>query len=130
MNTEKRESGEIENSLRAFRQILRGDAERPDAFWSKQRAGIMAKLQRPAAAVGWRPAWIWAPAAMMGMLCLIFFVQRRSIPAPDIAAGYDQRLLIEVEQALHQESPWALAPAGLITGEIERGASSPPLKTE
>ena len=130
MNTVERESEEIGNGLRAFRQNLRETAEKPDAFWTKQRAGIMEKLQHRVAEFRWRPGLLWAPAAITVVLCLLFFMQRGSIPAPDIAAGYDQKLLIEVEQALHQESPWALAPAGLITGEIERGASSPLGKTE
>jgi hypothetical protein len=130
MNTVERESEEIENVLRAFRQNLREAAERPDEFWMKQRGGIMARLQHSVPVSRWRPAWLWAPAAITIALCFYFFMRRSEAPMPDIAAGYDQKLLIEVEQALRRESPWALIPAALITEEIERGASSPPEKIE
>ena len=80
----------------------------------------MAKLQRPVPALKRRPALLWTPAAIMVVLCLFFFVQSGKAPTPDFATGYDQKLLIEVEQALKQESPWALAPAALITEEIEQ----------
>jgi hypothetical protein len=120
MKTPERESEELNNGLRIFQKNLQEAAERPDAFWMHQRDGIMAKLQRPVLVPKWRPALLWAPAAMMVGLCLFFFVESGKAPTPDFATGYDQRLLIEVEQALNQESAWALAPAALITKEIEQ----------
>lgn len=120
MKTPERESEALKSNLRIFRKNLWEAAEQPDAFWIRQRAGIMAKLQRPVPALKRRPALLWTPAAIMVGLCLFFFVQSGKAPTPDLATGYDQKLLIEVEQALKQESSWALAPAALITEEIEQ----------
>ncbi|MBN1568751.1 MAG: hypothetical protein JXA73_12960 [Acidobacteria bacterium] len=126
MNTEKRESGEIEAVLQVFRQNVREAAVKPDAFWTKQRDGILEKLGRPSVVIRWRPAWIWVPASIAVALCFFISARRSEVPLPDIAAGYDQKLLVEVEQALRRGSPWALAPAELITEEIERGTVSLP----
>ena len=134
MKTLEGESEELKNDLRIFRANLHEAAEKPDAFWMHQRAGIMAKLQRPVPALKRRPALLWAPVAIMVGLCLFFFVKSGKAPTPDLATGYDQKLLIEVEQALKQESSWALAPAALITEEIEQalecGSLLPPSKTK
>ncbi len=126
MSTKKRGSPDIEVGIQAFGQNLREAAKMPDAFWMKQRGYIMEKLPLPTAVIRWRPAWILAPAAVAVALCFFFSVQRSEVPLPDIAAGYDQKLLVEVEQALRREGPWALIPAALITEEIERDMSSPP----
>jgi hypothetical protein len=120
MKTPERESEEFKNGLRIFSDSLRAAAEKPDAFWTNQRARIAARLQHTSPALKRRMALLWAPAAIMVMLCLFFFVQDSKAPAPDFATGYDQKLLIEVEQALRQESPIALAPAGLISQEIQQ----------
>ena len=118
------ESEELKSDLRIFRDSLRAAAERPDAFWANQRAGIMERLRGAAAASGGRPALLWAPAAIVIVLCLFFFVEKSKAPTPDFAAGSDQMLLIEVEQALHRNYPEALAPAVQITRQIDQ-ASGP-----
>ena len=128
MKTQEIESGEFKNDLRLFSESLRAAAERPDAFWTGQRGRIAAKLPLTVPILRRRPVLVWAPAAIMAVLCLFLFVPSSKAPTPDFAAGADQRLLIEVEQALKRNAPDALAPAALITGEIERAKSegSPP----
>lgn len=123
---EKRENDlrEFENKLRKFGELARTAADKPDAFWAGQRARIAARLNPGVWVSGRRQVLIWAPAAIVIMLSLFWFAPESKVPNPDFAAGYDQNLLIEIEQALKQNSPEALAPAGLITREIEVAAKS------
>jgi hypothetical protein len=116
----ERGSEELENGLRMFGESLRAAAEKPDAFWTNQHTRIAAKLQHPVPVFGRRPALVWAPAVIMVVLCLFLFVQSSNAPTPDFATGYDQNLLIEVEKALDQDCPDALAPAALINKEIDQ----------
>ena len=118
------ESEGLKNDLQAFRDSIRAAAEKPDEFWSKQRAGILGKLEGPVSVPGRKPALLWVPAAIVILLSLFFFVEKSKAPTPDFAAGSDQILLIEVERALIRECPEALAPAALITREIERAGET------
>jgi hypothetical protein len=118
----KQESENFENELRRFGQSIRAEAEKPDAFWMSQQARIREKLQHPLPASR-RPAiLVWAPVTAILVFCLFWFMEPSRELMPDIATGFDQRLLVEVEQALKQSSPDALAPAGLITEEIRSAA--------
>jgi hypothetical protein len=124
MNTPENDFDELKEDLRIFSESIRADAERPEAFWANQRAGIAAKIQKPAPLSGLRPALLWAPAAIAILLCFLFFAEKSKAPTPDLAAGADQNLLVEVEQALDRNYPEALAPAALITWEIDQGSMS------
>jgi hypothetical protein len=120
MKTPESETEELKEDLRIFRESLRAAAEKPEAFWANQRAGIAAKLQPAVSELRRRPALMWAPALIVVALCLFLFVEKSKAPTPDFAAGADQNLLVEVEQALHRNCPEALAPAALITRKIEQ----------
>jgi hypothetical protein len=120
MKTPKSESDEFKENLRIFRESIRADAERPESFWESQRTGIAAKIQKPVSFSGFRPVLLWAPTLIVAVLCLFLFVEKSKAPTPDFAAGADQSLLVEVEQALRRNCPEALAPAAHITQQIER----------
>jgi hypothetical protein len=110
----------LQDRLMAFKRSLHATEEIPDAFWEKQRAEIFKKIQIPSSAPKYRPAMLWASAAMVVLLCLTVFVEKSKAPIPDFAAGYDQNLLIEVERTLNREYPDALAPGAIFDQEIER----------
>jgi hypothetical protein len=116
----EQESEEMDDTLRTFREALRAASEKPVSFWTKQRAGITEKLQRPVPAWARRRRLIWVPASLILLLCLTFFAERAKAPVPDIAGGSDQDLLIEVERALNREYPEALSPAVISNREIDR----------
>ncbi len=120
--SEEPEYEELKNDLRIFRDSLRGAVEKTDTFWAKQRAGIMEKLQSSVPVSARRPALLWAPALVVVVLCLFLFVEKSKAPTPDIAAGSDQTLLVDVERALERRYPEALAPAALIAWEIEHAS--------
>jgi hypothetical protein len=110
----------LREGLGMLRESVHAAAERPDFFWRRQHDAIMASLNRPAPSSRYRPALLWATAAVAVVLCLFFFAENSKAPTPDIAAGSDQYLLIEVERTLNQDCPDALAPAALLDREIEK----------
>ncbi len=112
--------GALQDTLRIFRDSLHAAAERPDFFWKIQHKTIMARLGEPAPPARYRSGFLWVPVAAVVLLCLFFLVENSKAPTPDIAAGSDQNLLIEVERALNQDCPDALAPAAILSQEIEK----------
>ncbi len=112
---------DLEDSLKQFRDSIHAAAERPAFFWKTQQNAIMARVSQPQPV---RRMWVWVPATMAILMCLFFFVENSKAPTPDIAAGSDQNLLIDIERALDQDCPDALAPASLLGGEIDRALNS------
>ena len=106
--------GDLREALRIFGDSVHQAAERPDFFWRRQHNTIMARLNHPASKIHSRPALLWVPSFLVLMLCLFFFVQNGKAPTPDLAAGSDEILLINVERALGRDFPEALDPAGLM----------------
>jgi hypothetical protein len=48
----------------------------------------------------------------------------QAAPAPDLAAGYDQELLVDVERCLDREVPEPLEPAFLLAAELGHGSTT------
>jgi hypothetical protein len=112
-------SGSLQEAFQTYRNSIHSAAERPDAFWVKQRAGIAQKIRRPVPAIKQLLVFRWIPAAIVVLLCLSLFMEEKRLPVPDFAGGADQELLIEVERALSREYPVALAPAAILSEQIE-----------
>jgi hypothetical protein len=120
MNTLEGESEELIEDLKILRESIRTEAEKPEAFWASQRAGIAARTQKSVSLVWRRPALLWAPGILIVVMCFYLFLEKGETPKPDFAAGADQILLVEVEQALRRDCPEALAPAAHITQQIDQ----------
>jgi hypothetical protein len=118
------ECGDMRDILGAFRDSHHAAADRTGHFWNRLHDSIMDKLETPASLSKFRYPLLVAPVAMAAVvvLCLIYFTADSRLPVPDIAAGYDQELLIEVDRMLSRDCPKALDPAALLAGEIERGS--------
>ena len=116
-NESERNMAELNEAIRNFRNTVRLEAEKPDFFWVRQRNIIMEKLHRPKSLKRQR-ALLWVPAAVAVVLFLFFFAENSKAPVPDLAAGYDQNLLVDVERALSRNYPDALAPALLLIPEM------------
>jgi len=114
------EIGDLQNDLQEFRDAHYTAAEKPEFYWKQQRAAIIAKLDASAPVSKYRFAYLWVPAAAVVLLYLFFPSIESKAPIPDLAAGYDQDLLIEVERALSRDYPLALRPAALLVREIEQ----------
>jgi hypothetical protein len=99
---------------------LRGDAERrgqrPEEFWSAQRAGIRARIVRGSER---KPRGIWLSALAVAaiFLAVIFITPVRprpeKIPARAVIDA-DQELLLAVEHSLAAGTPEALEPLTLL----------------
>jgi hypothetical protein len=112
---------DLREGLDLFRSSVRAAAERPEFFWKKQQAAITKRLQEPIPATRPRRTLAWASAGLAVLLCLFFFVQPSKAPTPDLPAGADQALLIEVEKALARECPEALMPVAPVSRETNSG---------
>jgi hypothetical protein len=110
---------DLREGLETFRSSVRAAAERPEFFWKRQHFAIMKRLYEPVPPTQPRRTLAWASAGLAVLLCLFFFVQPRKAPTPDLPAGADQTLLIEVEKALNRECPEALMPAAPLDRETD-----------
>jgi hypothetical protein len=110
--------GDLEKSVRMLREFVHAAAERPEFFWIRQRNAIRTSLNKPVPAAKYRPALIGAPVALVLILCLFLFVENSKAPTPDLAAGSDQELLIDIERALSRDHPEAFAPVAVSNSGI------------
>jgi hypothetical protein len=117
-NGEDPENEQLKDSVRVFRDSLLAAAERPDAFWARQRAAIAGNLRQHAPASILKPVLLWVPVSAIILMCFFLFRETPKLPAPDFAVGADQNLLVDVEQALYRDYPEALAPAATLMQEV------------
>ncbi len=111
----------VDAALREWRATALAATQLPDSFWAAQRKRVLDRAGRHASS-SWRPALPWAVAAAVVTIIIgVWLEEPRGIPAPDIAAGYDQDLLIDVERLTNVEVPLALDPTMLIAEEIAAG---------
>jgi hypothetical protein len=113
------ESEQFKDGIRALHDSLHKAAERPDAFWTRQRAAISESLRQPAQASKLKPILRWAPTSIIVLMCLLLFTGKSQLPAPDFSVGADQNLLVDVERALYRDYPEALAPVATLVQEIK-----------
>jgi hypothetical protein len=104
---------EIKAALAMCRHSAYISAEKPDCFWKRQHDAIMAKLNESKPPESSRPWFVLVPAAAVVLLCLFFFGESGKVPAPDIAGGADQELLIDIDRVLSRECPEAFLPLSI-----------------
>jgi hypothetical protein len=115
----EKECRDLQDILKSFRDIHHAAADRSRFFWKNQHDSIMKRIEAPRTSSKFRHPLVWAPVAIVLLVCLIFLLPEKNVPIPDIAAGYDQDLLLEVERALNRNCPVALEPIELLAREIE-----------
>lgn len=114
------ECNDLQDVLRSFRDVHHTAAERSVFYWKSRHETIMKKIDTPVSCSKFRHPLLWIPAAAASLFCLLYFLPERRLPVPDIAAGYDQQLLIEVERALSRDYPAALESIDILARELER----------
>lgn len=102
-------------AVSTLRRSAHAEAEKPDAFWTRQRAAAAARSSRHTG----RPL-AWAAAIAAAVLAAVLLQEPRPVVPPAPATDPDQALLISVERAVSRQVPQALAPAALLTQEISR----------
>lgn len=95
----------------------RTQAEKPDAFWTRQRAAAAARISGHAV----RPL-AWTAALAAAVLAAMLLQEPRPVVPAQPSLDPDQALLVSVERAVNRQVPQALAPAALLTQEISRNA--------
>lgn len=114
------ECNDLQDVLKSFRDAHHAAAERSAFYWKSRHGAILKKIQTPVSSTKSRHPLLWAPAAATLLFCLIFFLIDKNPLVPEIAAGYDQELLLDVERALNRNCPAALEPLDILAGEMER----------
>ena len=113
------EGRELQAAILAVRRSALAAAERPEAFWQRQRALISARvsLQRFV-----ERRLVWAMA--LAVVALAATTLLRQAPPRIAATDPDQALLMDVERSVDSGVPEALAPAALLTQEISQAAQT------
>lgn len=116
--------------LAGFASEARHEAERSEAFWSRQRLVIWSRIDQMARRRALRLAWSAAAAAAATVVLWMTLAQVPdqhpvTPPPPPVAERVsDEVLLLRVEAVLEHPMPQALAPAEIITRELTRSATA------
>lgn len=120
------EDQELADALKEYRAAARDVARRDQAFWEKQRLAIMTRIAQRQPGLWSRYAMAWSLSAIIVLVVIGLTVEvPRSLPVPDIAGGYDQDLLYDVDRLLREPVPSALEPAMVLVGDISAGPARP-----
>ena len=114
------ECSDLQDILKSFHDTHHNAADRSVFYWKGRHEAIMKKIRAPVLYSNFRRPFLWIPAAAALLFCLFYFLPERRLPVPDIAAGYDQQLLIEVERALSRNYPAALESIDILARELEQ----------
>jgi anti-sigma-K factor RskA len=116
----------------AFGNATRQEAARDEIFWARQRLLIASRIEQDSRRRVWRMVWGAAAATAAALVFGIALGKAPSVPkaTPDSVVakqyeGQDDLLLRHVEAALERPAPMALAPAEVLTRELNRGAAPP-----
>jgi hypothetical protein len=119
------EREKTEQALRQFAELEREQASRSDAFWEEQTARI--RTARVSLARRTPPAAILVPALVLLLVLGLVLTSRRQPPtkATQTQEVSDHDLLVAVERAVDNGTPYALEPVALVVDEAESGAAMP-----
>lgn len=106
---------QFDAAVTSLRAETRAAAERPERFWQRQQAEILARLDAPALAP---PPLAWASAVALLALAVLLSLPGGTPVAAAPPPDPDRQLLLEVQQTLDRDVPDALAPASLLTQEM------------
>ena len=109
------ELARLRQETSVLRDSARVQAEKPEAFWTRQRAA--ASVRSPQSSV--RPL-AWAATVAVALLAATLLHEPRPVAPATPPPDPDHALMVAVEQATRREVPQALAPAALLTQEISR----------
>lgn len=115
------EREKTERALERYAAFEREQVERQETFWADQatriRAACNSVRRRPAAAAALVPA-----LGLLLVLGLGLMLRRQPVPAPPVAhirTVSDHELLLAVESAVDNGTPYALEPVALMVEERE-----------
>jgi hypothetical protein len=124
----QQERASMERMLGEFRQSVDKQAEKPELFWASMRTRVAAEISNPQShrGLGWA-ATLAAVGAMVVFVAVPSRTPQHQTPGaattttskPSVTD--DEALLRSVAEATDSEVPDALAPATVLTSEMDRG---------
>ncbi len=130
MEPEELEEGidqDMARVLKEYRTAARDAARRDDGFWERQRLAVMAGVGRRQPAFRSRHALAWGVAAVIILVVIGLRIEvPQALPVPDIAGGYDQELLADVDRILCAPTSLAWEPALLLAHDMSAESETRP----
>jgi hypothetical protein len=123
---EQNENKDLAGALEEYRVAARDVSRSDEGFWERQRLAVMTRVGRRQPVLGSRQVLAWGMAAIIVLVVIGLRLEvPQALPAPDIAGGYDQELLDDVDRLLHAAMPSALEPAMILVRDINAGSGTP-----
>jgi len=124
----EQERAKMERLLGEFRQSANKQAEQPELFWASMRTRVAARIREPHShkGLGWA-ATLAAVGAMVVFVAVPSHTpQHNPTPTAKIqpansSANDDEALLQSIAETTNSDVPNALAPATVLTSEMDRG---------
>jgi hypothetical protein len=123
----QQERASMERMLGEFRQSVDKQAEKPELFWASMRTRVAAEIRKPQShrGLGWA-ATLAAVGAMVVFVAVPSRTPQHQTPGAATTTSKpsvtdDEALLRSVAEATDSEVPDALAPATVLTSEMDRG---------
>lgn len=137
LNLSEQERANFERLLSEFKDTTKRKADRPDVFWASMWPRVAARIREPEShkGLGWL-ATIAAATAMIVFMAVPSHSPQHSVEvgskstptanstshaSANSAATDDEALLRSVAETTTSEVPDALAPATVLTSEMDRG---------
>jgi hypothetical protein len=122
----EQERTKMERMLEEFRETATTNAEQPELFWASMRTRVAARVREPQShrGLGWA-----ATLAAVGAMVVFVSVPSHTpqianptaTPLTAKAQVSDEELLLSVAEKTNSDVPEALAPATVLTSEMDRG---------
>ena len=102
----------------ALREDVESQAQKPEAAWAMQRAGIRERMRGPAPTLRWAVAGLAAVIALsIGLLLLHHPAAQPAVQAQQVA-DQDDVLLKDIQHTLAHRAPEPLMPAAVLVEEM------------
>jgi hypothetical protein len=125
----EQERAKMERLLEEFRHTVDEQAEQPELFWASMRTRVAARMREPHShkGLGWA-ATLAAVSAMVVFVAVPSHTPQHGNPTPiakaaptSASTNDDEALLQSIADTTNSDVPDALAPATVLTSEMDRG---------
>ncbi len=116
---------DIQTAIKGWRDSATESGERPDWFWSRQRAHVMSQISEQRDTSIPKLAWASLAATIAIAVTLILPTRPEKQIAPQVNAQQqvqmsDHDLMLAIERSMNAGGPSSLAPAGLLADEMNQ----------
>jgi hypothetical protein len=127
VNNNDTQSQRFWQALQGLPSLAQANSERPDHFWTTQRAQIWRSIEGGTGRRAHRTlALAWTAAAAVVAITAILLSAVPPPKKPQAHVDPDHELLLDIERSLNMGGPQALEPATLLVEEISQNTQSNP----